>query len=105
MSKKSTYKTKAEQKHLERVASLGCIVCKNLGYEDSPAEIHHCSKGTGLSVRADNFHVIPLCVHHHRNGGHGTAIHAGRRTWENNFGTEAELLVQVLYLLGEPADA
>lgn len=99
----SKSKTKAEKLHLSRVAGLGCIVCKNLGHEDSPAEIHHCSKGTGLSVRADNFHVIPLCHLHHRAGGHGVAVHAGRQTWENNFGTESELLVQVLYELGGEA--
>ena len=28
MSKKRTYKTKAESLHLERVAALGCIVCR-----------------------------------------------------------------------------
>jgi hypothetical protein len=96
-------KTKAEKLHLSRVAALGCIVCKNLGHEDSPAEIHHVSTGTGLSVRADNFHAIPLCPLHHRTGGHGVAIHAGRQTWEDKYGTETELLVQVLYELGGSA--
>ncbi|KJC09684.1 hypothetical protein TO64_05330 [Citrobacter freundii] len=97
----SKSKNKAEQLHLSRVAELRCIVCRNEGLGDSPAEIHHCSSGTGMSVRADNFHVIPLCHTHHRTGGHGVAIHAGRQSWENNFGTETELLVQVLYELGE----
>lgn len=92
--------TKSEKLHLERVAELGCIVCRNLNLGDSPAEIHHCSGGTGLSVRADNFHVIPLCHAHHRTGGHGVAIHAGRRTWEKNFGSEAQLLEQVNKELG-----
>lgn len=96
----SKSKSKPEQRHLARVAALGCIVCKNLGYDDTPAEIHHCSKGTGLAVRADNYHVIPLCAIHHRQGGHGVAIHAGRQTWEKNHGTESELLVQVNAELG-----
>lgn len=26
---------------LSDVASLGCVVCRNLGYGASPAEIHH----------------------------------------------------------------
>lgn len=34
---------------------------------------------SGVFVRADNFHVIPLCHTHHRTGGHGVAIHAGRK--------------------------
>lgn len=96
----SKSKTKAEKLHLARVAALGCIVCKNLGHEDTPAEIHHFSKGTGLAVRADNFHVIPLCALHHQHGGHGVAIHAGRQTWEKNYGTESELLAQVNAELG-----
>lgn len=97
----SSSKSKAEKCHLSRVAELRCIVCRNEGLGDSPAEIHHCSSGTGMSVRADNFHVIPLCPNHHRTGGHGVAIHAGRQSWENKYGTETELLVQVLYELGE----
>ncbi|MBJ8956164.1 Ref family recombination enhancement nuclease [Citrobacter braakii] len=99
----SRSKTKAEKLHLSRVAELRCIVCRNEGLGETPAEIHHCSSGTGMSVRADNFHVIPLCHTHHRTGGHGVAIHAGRQSWENKFGTETELLVQVLYELGESA--
>lgn len=97
----SNSKSKVEKLHLSRVAELRCIVCRNEGLGDSPAEIHHCSSGTGMSVRADNFHVIPLCHTHHRTGGHGVAIHAGRQSWENKYGTETELLVQVLYELGE----
>ena len=100
MSKKSTYTPKAEQQHLDRVAALCCVVCRNQGLGDTPAEIHHCSAGTGLSVRADNYRTIPLCPIHHRQGGHGVAIHAGRRTWESNYGTEEELLAQVRHELG-----
>lgn len=96
----SKSKTKAEKLHLDRVAALGCIVCKSMGYEDTPAEIHHCSKGTGLAVRADNYHVIPLCAMHHRQGGYGVAIHAGRKTWEQRYGTESDLLAQVNAELG-----
>lgn len=99
----SKSKTKAEKLHLERVASLGCIVCKNLDHNDTPAETHHIRTGCGAGQRADNFRVIPLCPTHHRNGGHGKAVHVGRQTWENNFGTETELLVQVMYELGGKA--
>ncbi|MBA7801832.1 DUF968 domain-containing protein [Citrobacter freundii] len=101
----SRSKNKAEKLHLSRVVDLHCIVCRNEGLGDTPAEIHHCSSGTGMSVRADNFHVIPLCHTHHRTGGHGVAIYAGRQSWENKFGTETELLVQILYELGESTHA
>ncbi|SEO38455.1 Ref family recombination enhancement nuclease [Enterobacter sp. NFIX58] len=96
---------KADSLHLSRVAALGCIVCRNHNLGETPAEIHHIRTGQGTSQRADHQKSIPLCHMNHRNGGYGVAIHAGRRTWEMKHGTEAELLVQVLYLLGEGADA
>ncbi|QHA85718.1 Ref family recombination enhancement nuclease [Serratia rhizosphaerae] len=95
------YKAKAEQQHLERVAVLGCCVCRNLKLGETPAEIHHCRSGAGTSVRACHFRTLPLYHIHHHIGGFGVAIHAGRCQWEAKFGTESELLVQALYVLGE----
>lgn len=92
--------TQAEKKHLSRVAALGCIVCRNLQLGESPAEIHHVRSGQGAGQRADHFHAIPLCPLHHRQGGHGVAVHAGRKTWEKNFGSELGLLAQVNAELG-----
>jgi len=87
--------TKAESKYMDKVAQLGCIACQKLGYSDTPAEIHHVSKGLGKGQRASNFDVIPLCPFHHRAGGYGEAIHAGRKAWEKKFGDELELLAEV----------
>lgn len=97
--------TKAEKLHLSRVAELGCLICKNLKLGETPAEIHHVRTGQGVGQRADNFKVIPLCPIHHRQGGHGIAIHAGSQTWESHYGSERELLAQVLQLLGESVNA
>jgi hypothetical protein len=88
-------KTKAEREYMNSVAQLGCIVCSNMGYMDTPAELHHIRTGQGMSQRASNYDVIPLCPFHHRSGGHGNAVHAGQKTWEANHGTELELLEQV----------
>ena len=85
--------TKAEREHMVAVAALGCIVCRNLGFSASPAEVHHIGNGT-LGKKASNFETIGLCPTHHRNGGHGVAVHAGRKAFEANFGTERELLEQ-----------
>lgn len=87
--------TKAESDYMDEVAQLGCIACQKLGYMDTPAEIHHVSKGVGKGQRASNYDVIPLCPYHHRLGGYGQAIHAGRKEWEKNFGDELELLKEV----------
>lgn len=70
---------KADRIHLARVAELGCIVSKNLNLGETPAEIHLIRIGQGTSQRAAHRKSIPLCHTHHRNGGYGVAIHAGRR--------------------------
>ena len=86
---------KAEKDYLNRVAGLGCIVCRNLGHGETPAHVHHVRTGIGMSQRASNYETIPLCPQHHQHGGIGVAIHADQKTWESNFGTELELLEQV----------
>ena len=85
--------TKAERDHMGAVAALGCVVCRNLGFGASPAEVHHIGNGT-LSKKASNYETIALCPSHHRNGGYGVAVHAGRKAFEANYGTERELLEQ-----------
>ena len=85
---------KADRAHLSLVAQLGCIVCRNQGYGESPAEIHHIRSGMGLAKRAEHTDSIPLCPGHHRTGGYGVAFHAGKKAWEAKFGTERELLEQ-----------
>jgi len=89
--------TAAEKAHMTAVASIGCIPCGDMGYQNSPAEIHHVYNG---GIRASHWQVIPLCSIHHRNGGFGEAVHNGKRTWEANYGTEKELLKRVNKLLG-----
>ena len=84
--------TKPEKVYMNRVANLGCICCHMMGYSDSPAEIHHIRTGTGMSQRASNYDIIPLCPVHHRTGDHGVAYHSGSKAFEKNFGTELELL-------------
>lgn len=82
-----------ERQHLGKVAAIGCIICR------MPAEIHHVRSGMGMGQRNTNFNVIPLCHKHHRTGGHGVALHAGKKTFEEKFGTELELLERVKGLI------
>lgn len=67
--------TGSEERYLGRVAELGCILCRRLGYGETPAEIHHAREGEGGAQRAPNWLAIPLCCQHHR-GKHG--IHGDR---------------------------
>lgn len=79
--------TKAERQHMDRVAQFPCMACGA-----HPVELHHPRRGMGIGQRASNYDVLPLCADHHRTGGHGVALHAGQKTWEAIYGTEAELL-------------
>lgn len=83
---------KNDREHLAKVAAIECCVCVRLGYGESPAEIHHIRAGVGKGQRASHMDAIPLCANHHRNGGYGAAFHAGKKAFEDNFGTELELL-------------
>ena len=91
---------KAEQRHIESIRRIGCIACRVLNIFTPDVEIHHVRLGQGMGQRASHMQTLPLCATHHRNGGHGVALHAGQRTWEANFGTEAELLEKVREMLG-----
>lgn len=88
--------TRQQKHYAARVASLNCVACMNNGIPDSTAEIHHLTGG-GRVRKHEN--IIPLCAIHHRNGGYGIAIHAGRQTWECEHGTQESLLEQVQELL------
>lgn len=90
--------TKAEKSHMNRVAEMGCILCKRLGYEGTPAELHHIREGAGMSQRASDFLVVPLCPEHHRGktGMHGL----GSRGFERRYGIdELGLLAEVIEAL------
>ena len=91
--------TKDERDHMGRVAALSCIVCRNEGLGDTPAMVHHIGNGT-MGKRASNYETIPLCSEHHQHGGHGVAVHAGRKAFEARYGTEQELLEQTRRELG-----
>jgi hypothetical protein len=89
-------KRSIEKKYHDVVAGIGCVVCRNLGYGNTPAMIHHIRTGQGMSQRAPDALVIPLCPMHHQQGGRGVAIHAGQKEFENLYGSELELLAQTI---------
>lgn len=85
--------------HMGRVAGVGCILCKHLGYGESRAEVHHIRTGTGAGRRAPDTETIPLCPQHHRLG--NDSLHgAGRKAFERIHGiTELDLLALTLEAL------
>jgi len=90
---------KEERKHYDKVARLGCILCKSaLGYHDTPCEIHHIRRLGGKRSLAP---VIGLCPEHHRGN---TGVHGlGRKAWERTYNTTEEALLELtLGLINEP---
>lgn len=65
-------RTGPAQRHKDRVAALGCVVCRRLGLGSTPAELHHVAEGSGL--RSD-YAVAPLCPTHHDETRAGTGFH------------------------------
>jgi len=86
--------TVAEKKYMSKVAGIGCILCKRIGYEGTPAELHHPRRGTGMGQRASHYDVLPLCPEHHRGK---TGIHGlGTKGFPKHWGfDEADLLEDV----------
>ncbi len=92
----------ASRRHLARVASLPCSVCGVRGVECHHPRGHEF--GTGQSMKASDYFAIPLCPKHHRTGGLGVAFHAGKKSWQENFGSQMDHLLKTLSLLGMTFD-
>ncbi|HUW75266.1 MAG TPA: Ref family recombination enhancement nuclease [Gallionella sp.] len=92
---------KAEKSHLDKVASLGCIVCRIIHHVFTPACIHHLTgiKYRSTGKKASNFHVIGLCHNHHQ--GHQGVHTMGMRPWEAAFGTQEYLLDYTNQIIAE----
>ena len=73
--------TNAERAHMDRVANLGCYLCRHLGYGPTPAQVHHLREGQGMAQRGSNWITVPLCDKHHANSS-PDGIHGGRRAWK-----------------------
>ena len=85
--------TKAEKQHYDRVARLGCILCRQLQVKeinDSPTEIHHVRRFGGKRSLAE---VVGLCAYHHRLG--DNSYHSlGAKGFTKYWGISPEELVE-----------
>ena len=94
-------KTADEKRHMQAVADLGCIACRKIGYHGTPAELHHIRETAGIGQRSSHYEVIPLCYHHHRGVSKLVpSVHMSRKDFVAEYGTEKELLDEVMALLG-----
>ena len=69
--------------YLAAVRMQSCVVCFARG-----CEAHHPIHDRHSSARPSHFDAIPLCPRHHRTGGPGVAIHAGKETWRELHGPD-----------------
>ena len=92
----NTKDTKHKKIHYEKLVSIGCIICKKMGFPNSPAEIHHINEGR-IGKRANFRMCIPLCPKHHRNG--EESYHYSPKKFTKKWGTQKELLDFTLTLV------
>ena len=101
MNIKNTKKYRSE--YLSKLADLGCIICKKMGFPNSPAEIHHIRyKDLGMSRRSKARECIPLCPNHHRNG--SESYHYSPKKFNAKWGSQKELLQEVLTYVNNTDD-
>ena len=83
---------------MDRVAGLGCAVCRRLGWGATPAELHHPREGQGGAQRASDWLVVPLCPEHHRGtaGLHGLGVRGFERRYRMS---EMDLLADTIEAL------
>tara|TARA_R110000868_G_scaffold411755_1_gene708934 strand:- start:39543 stop:39839 length:297 start_codon:yes stop_codon:yes gene_type:complete len=86
--------TKLEKAHMNRVARLGCCVCRRLDYGFVVAQVHHIALGSG---KRSPFATAPLCEEHHKgkSGLHGRGSKAFCSAFRLPGETEYGLLVWV----------
>lgn len=96
--------TVAESKHMNAVASYGCIVCYLFHGVYSPAAIHHID---GKTKPGAHFKVLGLCGLHHQGGKdctEYTSRHPYKARFKARYGTEQELLEKTNELIGVEND-
>lgn len=86
----------AAKRHLSRVAALGCIVCRRMYADPSPAQVHHIREGR---IARNDFLTIPLCESHHL--GTNMSVHKAKPNLLRamKIGSEFDLLADVIELL------
>lgn len=89
-----------DKKHLGKIATMKCVACaKEKAARITRLEIHH-KTGCGLGKKASDLLTIPLCNFHHQSGGRGFALHRGVEIWQDKFGRQEDLILQIHEKLG-----
>lgn len=83
--------TKAERIWMSRVAELPCSLCGEEG-----VQLHHIREGQGMSQRASNFLVVPLCPSCHTGP---IGVHGDKTMMRVKKMTELDMLAKTIEAL------
>ena len=102
---KGASRSKADIEFQDRIASIGCIVCRNQGIENDMVSIHHIE---GRTKKSAHRKVLPLCYQHHQGVDNSKpkrwfTLHGNKAEFEREYGTQYELLDQCLGIINERA--
>jgi len=88
---------KKERQQNDDIARLGCVICYRMGFDNTPAELHHVRRFGGKRSEAP---ILPLCTEHHRGatGVHGLGAKAFERYHQIEFNTLLDIVKARLQL-------
>lgn len=93
-------KTAEQERWMDRVAQLGCIICDN-----NLVVLHHITTlRLGYGRKSSNFAVLPLCFNCHDADIKEQSLHEDISGWENRNGTQIDCLRKVYNWLGESSE-
>lgn len=66
--------------HMNKVAEVGCVICREFMGERTPAQVHHVAEGSG---QRSDYMTAGLCEEHHKGatGVHGRGVKAFCDLW------------------------
>lgn len=98
---KGATRTKADIEFQDRIASIGCIVCRKQGIENDMVSIHHID---GRTKQGAHRKVLPLCHEHHQWADNQKpkrwfTLHGNKAEFEREYGSQYDLLDQCLKII------
>jgi hypothetical protein len=89
--------TKHEKQYMDIIAQQPCVLCGAHG-----VELHHLREGQGMSQRASNYMVIPLCPSCHRGS---SGLHGNRALLKIQKVEELDLLARTIETFAQRINA
>jgi len=93
--------TQEEREFMDKIARIGCIACRKMGFINHHISLHHFE---GRTKEGAHFKVLPLCERHHQikdniKPPRWETIHDNKSRFEKVYGTERELYTKCLEII------